>query len=227
MIFKQLGVRPVISKSISNSSKTLDTSKPNKPSDEKREHAIWDDNGLISVAGGKLTTYRLIALDTLQKAAPYLSMPSASFETTSHFEPMPKMPSLMALSSESKKRLLGRYGKHAQALVSLSNNESKNHVTKVESSGIAGVGSSLSKIATTDTLWAELIWACQSESVQHLDDLLLRRTRIGLLMGKAVVNIFEQVKQICQQHLNWDDLKWQSERLRYQDIIDRHYFLPK
>ena len=70
------GVRPVVSKQSvrkkrSESGQSIDLAKPAKPSDEKREHAVWDDSGLISVAGGKLTTYRLIAMDVLKKAAPY------------------------------------------------------------------------------------------------------------------------------------------------------------
>ena len=77
------GVRPVVSK---RSSEGKGVEQVNKPSDEKREHAIWDDRGLISVAGGKLTTYRLIARDVLQKAAGYLSLPVERFEQLSHFE---------------------------------------------------------------------------------------------------------------------------------------------
>jgi glycerol-3-phosphate dehydrogenase len=48
------GVRPVIG-----------TGKLN-PSEESRDHVIWEENGLITVTGGKLTTFRLIALDMLK-----------------------------------------------------------------------------------------------------------------------------------------------------------------
>ena len=34
--------------------------------------------------------------------------------------------------------------------------------------------------AGSNLLWAELCWACTHEDVRHLDDLLLRRTRLGL-----------------------------------------------
>jgi len=216
------GVRPVLSKTASKAAGTekLDTSKPNKPSDEKREHAIWDDNGLISVAGGKLTTYRLIALDVLQKAASYLSIPAEKLKNSSHFEAVNvkassslsnrSLSSFTELSSEAKKRLMGRHGLSAQSLI--------NQAIK------SSVG--LKKIASTETLLAELIWACQVESVQHLDDLLLRRTRIGLLLEDGALAVLDEVKQVCQQYLNWDDLKWQSERSRYLDIIQQHYSLP-
>ena len=55
------GVRPVI-----GSKKSKD------PSKERRDHVVWSDLGLITVSGGKLTTFRLIALDVIDMAAPLL-----------------------------------------------------------------------------------------------------------------------------------------------------------
>lgn len=203
------GVRPVVSK---HQDKTVDTNKPNKPSDEKREHAIWDDQGLISVAGGKLTTYRLIAMDVLQKASPYLARIDATDRNaTSHFKLPGKLKGFIELSSAIKQRLSGRYGSHAQGLISAAKD----------------TAFGLKKIATTDTLWAELIWSCQFEQIQHLDDLLLRRTRIGLLLDDGGQEAFEGIKAICQQYLKWDEVHWQTELERYQNIITKHYSLPE
>ena len=39
------------------------------PSKERRDHAVWHDEGLVTVSGGKLTTFRLIALDAIKAAA--------------------------------------------------------------------------------------------------------------------------------------------------------------
>jgi glycerol-3-phosphate dehydrogenase len=209
------GVRPVVS---NNQEKALDASKPNKPSDEKREHAVWDDQGLISVAGGKLTTYRLIALDVLKAAAPYLRVLSSELKQgergenkTSHFKPSFLPSSFIELSSELKKRLLGRYGHHTQILLSHAQSLDNNY----------------QKVGSTDTLWAELSWSCQHESIQHLDDLLLRRTRIGLLLAKGAEAEFCSIKDICQTYLAWDDVRWASELKRYQGIIKKHYSLPE
>ena len=115
------------------------------------------------------------------------------------------------LSSEAKKRLMGRHGSSAQSLI----NQAVDR----------GIG--LQKVASTETLLAELIWACQVESVHHLDDLLLRRTRIGLLLDNGALAVLDEVKQVCQQYLNWDDFKWTSERSRYLNIIQQHYSLPE
>ena len=43
--------------------------KRDDPSKERRDHAVWSDNGLVTVSGGKLTTFRLIALDAINAAA--------------------------------------------------------------------------------------------------------------------------------------------------------------
>lgn len=57
IISTMAGVRPIIA-----SGKGVD------PSKERRDHAVWGDNGVVTVSGGKLTTFRLIALDALMAA---------------------------------------------------------------------------------------------------------------------------------------------------------------
>ena len=54
------GLRPVIN-----------TGRPD-PSKESREHAIWDENGLLTVSGGKLTTFRTMARDALRAVRKHL-----------------------------------------------------------------------------------------------------------------------------------------------------------
>tara|TARA_R110001599_G_scaffold60259_1_gene167529 strand:- start:496 stop:2148 length:1653 start_codon:yes stop_codon:yes gene_type:complete len=210
------GVRPVVSKQSLKSGQKIDVDKPAKPSDEKREHAIWDDSGLISVAGGKLTTYRLIAMDVLKKAAPYLNIPESRLTKSSHFELAHKSDVLeskfsVSISVGTKRRLLGRYGEHSSLISELINTTPK----------------LADKVGTTDTLWAELVWACKSENVVHLDDLLLRRTRIGLLLDKGAEAFMSEIKLICQAQLHWDESKWQAELGRYRSIMQQHYSLPE
>jgi glycerol-3-phosphate dehydrogenase len=48
----------------------VDTGKTD-PSKESREHVLWNENGLITVTGGKLTTFRIMAHDTLRAARSY------------------------------------------------------------------------------------------------------------------------------------------------------------
>lgn len=209
------GVRPVVNK---HQDQTADTNKANKPSDEKREHAVWDDEGLISVAGGKLTTYRLIALDVLNRSVSYVPSLSVALNLsreenhkTSHFKAVTLVSDYIEISTEGKKRLLGRYGQHAESLMKHAQSLNNNY----------------QKVATTDTLWAELSWSCQHEMVQHLDDLLLRRTRLGLLLDSGAEAELIRVREICKQYLGWDEGKWGIELRRYQGIIKKHYSLPE
>ncbi len=203
------GVRPVVSKSMSVNQNNGES----KPSDEKREHAIWDDSGMISVAGGKLTTYRLIAMDVLRKAAPYLGFQPESFRQTSHFADVDDACyALKAFISDAQyKRLVGRYG------------EAVSHL----SAWIERDPSLADKIASTDTLWVELLWACENEAVVHLDDLLLRRTRLGILLENGAEEIFPEIKQRCGKLLAWDTSRWNEELVRYRAIIRRYYSLPE
>tara|TARA_R110001592_G_scaffold267611_1_gene533655 strand:+ start:4235 stop:5905 length:1671 start_codon:yes stop_codon:yes gene_type:complete len=208
------GVRPVVSKQRIKSGQSINLEKPAKPSDEKREHAIWDDSGLISVAGGKLTTYRLIAMDVLQKADPYLDLSTSQIKKTSHFEATQKTQAsevAIHLSVGTKRRLRGRHGDHVSYIYNL----------------IQTTPKLAEKVSTTDTLWAELVWACQSEHVVHLDDLLLRRTRIALLLDKGAEAVMEDIKVICQIHLHWDESKWQVELSDFHGIMQQHYSLPE
>ena len=80
----------------------------------------------------------------------------------------------------------------------------------------------------SNTIWAEIRFAARYEQVIHLDDLLLRRTRLGLILPNGAMTplISRRVKQICQQELGWDEQKWQQEADRYQALWQRYYYLP-
>jgi glycerol-3-phosphate dehydrogenase len=63
--------------------------------------------------------------------------------------------------------------------------------------------------------------------VLHLDDLLLRRTRLGILLPRGGLDHLARIRALCQPALQWDDAKWQTEVQRYQTIIDAHYRVPR
>jgi hypothetical protein len=72
----------------------------------------------------------------------------------------------------------------------------------------------------------ELRWAARSEGVCHLEDLLLRRTRLGHILPHGGENILPFVKQICLAELHWNESQWQQELADYQSLITRCYSLP-
>jgi glycerol-3-phosphate dehydrogenase len=61
--------------------------------------------------------------------------------------------------------------------------------------------------------------------VVHLDDLLLRRTRLGLILNNGGEAILDKVQVLCQQELNWTNKHWQEELIRYRNIWKNNYFV--
>lgn len=191
------GVRPVVA------SGALD------PSQEAREHALWVEQGLLTVAGGKLTTFRAIALQALRMAAPLLPHWRADLRKLPVFDAVPPLTgAAMRLDFDQRLRLLGRHGAQAQALCD------------------AAQDGELEIIAGTQTLWAQLRWGARMENVQHLDDLLLRRTRLGLLLAGGAQAVLPRARTICQQELGWSDARWEEEQARYLALWRCHYSLP-
>jgi glycerol-3-phosphate dehydrogenase len=190
------GVRPVV-----------DTGKAD-PSKEGRDHVVWLEDGLLTVTGGKLTTFRLIALDALKRAASLLPHWHAQLQTHPIFNESKALPPNIGLGAHQRERLQGRYGRHAMALA------------------YAAHPDELRAIAGTDTLWAELRWAARSEAVVHLEDLLLRRTRIGLLVRNGGAHLLPRIRTICQAELGWSDERWRAEQSSYLSLWRRHYSLP-
>lgn len=193
------GVRPVISKD-----------RRKDPSKEKRDHQVWVDQGLVSVSGGKLTTFRLIARDVLQAARPFLQGIPFNNNAEDVFQHSTLLPQDLNLQDQNRaQRLIGRYGNEAKTLLDTAPEQERR------------------LIAGTAFCLAEMRWSCRNEQIVHLDDLLLRRTRVGLLLKKGGEAIFDTVKTICQQELHWREAHWQQELQRYQQLWRRFYSLPE
>ena len=191
------GVRPVIG-----------TGKAD-PSKESRDHVVWEENGLLTVTGGKLTTFRLIALDALKAVRHRLSNLPPLDSNMPVLNPVKMdLPGAGNLTETARSRLLGRYAADAPALIA------------------AGGPGELEPIPGTQILWAELRWAGRAEGVLHLDDLLLRRVRLGLLLPQGGSAQFPQIRAICQQELGWDDARWDEEKTAYLALWHKCYSLP-
>ena len=180
------------------------------PSKEKRDHSVWLDHGLITVSGGKLTTFRLIALDVLRMCQQLIDFELDMADDTVFRTATPNDATFERLPSWLQHRLKGFYGKRLDALLVIAEPDEIDYVGE------------------TNTLWAELRYACRFEQVIHLDDLLLRRTRLGLLLAEGGLGeaFAPRIKAICQSELGWDEDKWQTEAERYRAIWHRFYFLP-
>jgi len=191
------GVRPVIG-----------AEKSKDPSKERRDHAVWSDNGLITVSGGKLTTFRLIALDALAAAKDNLPTAKEFVDDRVFSTPKISAQSLSPANHSWGQRLLGRYGEKAFDLANDSSLEDQQN------------------LGDTEFSLAECRWAVQHEAVEHLDDLLLRRTRLGMCLPNGGITLYPALKDIFLSNRSWDDERWQKEVNRYEKIWKNHYSLP-
>lgn len=190
------GLRPVV-----------DTGKTD-PSKESREHAIWDENGLLTVSGGKLTTFRIMARDALKAARKYLGHVAFDVNTPVLDSFPPETDTLFKdsnLHPAQQLRLLARYG--------------------IESASLFTAGCSHEFIPNTPYLWEELRQAARAEGVVHLDDLLLRRVRLGLLATNGGLDLLPRICTIVQPELGWDDDRWVKEANEYTELWKRAYGL--
>jgi glycerol-3-phosphate dehydrogenase len=186
----------------------VDTGKSN-PSKESREHVIWQEDGLVTVTGGKLTTFRVMAHDALRAIRHRL--PGHPHLNRKHrmLEDPPLEAMLDAnLDAPTCLRLLGRYGLHAPMVIA------------------TAASGELEPIGDTTALWAELRWAARSEAVLHLDDLLLRRQRLGIVAPQGGIPWLEKIRAITQSELGWDDQRWQQEADAYIQLWYQSYSLP-
>ncbi|HET8707743.1 MAG TPA: glycerol-3-phosphate dehydrogenase/oxidase [Pseudomonadales bacterium] len=177
------------------------------PSKESRDHLILNEKGLITVTGGKLTTFRPIALDTVKIIFQALGKPQ-----TPRWSPVFKTAEItswpFALPESTRQRLSGRFGR------------------VLESALRTATRADFERIGGTDTLWLELRMAAEDKSVVHLDDLLLRRTRLGNVLKEGGKELLPVIQRYVQPQLGWTSEQWQAEAQRYVALWQRNYSVP-
>ena len=178
------------------------------PSKESRAHAYWDEDGLVTIAGGKLTIFRIMAADVLNFCRSRLPLtPKFHHEAPCFIHP--HLEDVEQRSDPNWQMMAGRLGKDVNAF--FENSDPKD----------------LQPIEDIPELWAELPWAAKNEAVVHLDDLLLRRVRIGLLFPNGGLDHIPRIRSLVQQPLGWSDGIWKTELTRYQKIWHENYYLPQ
>lgn len=188
------GLRPVV-----------DTGNPD-PSKESREFVLWEENGLLTVTGGKLTTFRLMAQDALNAvrhrlpAMKRIIVPQRVLDRLPYDETVRR-----TFSPATRLRLLGRYGADTRAMLD------------------AAQEGELERIANLNALWVELRWAARAEGVVHLDDLLMRRVRVGLLLPRGGADCMARIRAIAQPELGWNNARWECEEKAYTELWQRCY----
>jgi glycerol-3-phosphate dehydrogenase len=165
-----------------------------------REHAVSTaDTGLISVAGGKYTTYRIMAKDAVDLAASRLEADVQRCRTDRlpllGADGFPECKARCAefarevgLPEKSVERLLDRYGSLVVELLAL--------IADRPDLGecLEGAGSYLR---------VEALYAATHEGALHLDDLLTRRTRISIETEDRGLRAAESICALVAETLAW------------------------
>jgi glycerol-3-phosphate dehydrogenase len=105
-------------------------------------------------------------------------------------------------------RLRARYGTEAPAVVA------------------AAHPADLKTVGDTCACWAELRWAARAEAVVHLDDALLRRARLGLILPHGALPWLDRIRAIVQPEASWSDTRWETEVAAYARLWRQGYCVP-
>ena len=173
------------------------------PGKESRTHALWQEDGLITITGGKYTTFRIMARQTVMAVL----MKIGKLPVIKLGRVFPKLPDIKApnINPEVLAYLKGRHGRETAEMIKT-----------------AGAGE-LERIGSLPNVWAELRWAAREEGVVHLADLLMRRVRIGMLLPNGAREHLERIRTITQAELDWNDKRWQQEVTAYLNTWQTYY----
>ncbi|MGI5132548.1 glycerol-3-phosphate dehydrogenase/oxidase [Pseudonocardia sp. CA-107938] len=199
------GLRPLLSGESESTSKL------------SREHAVAHTvPGLVVVAGGKYTTYRVMAKDAIDAAVHALDAkvpPSVTADV-----PLLGAEGFTALKNSRKvlaqtyglhvariDHLLGRYGSLVHEVLGL--------VAEDPTLGEPLAGAS-------DYLRAEIVYAASHEGARHLDDLLARRTRISIETFDRGLGAFEEAAKLVAPVLGWSQEQIEREVEHYRKRVE-------
>ncbi|MDT0394781.1 MULTISPECIES: glycerol-3-phosphate dehydrogenase/oxidase [Streptomyces] len=147
----------------------LDSTRPGtapRTADLSRRHAVLTSGeGVVTVVGGKLTTYRRMAEDAVDTAVRLRGLPAGPSVTAS-LPLVGAAPPHVLADLPAPRRLVGRYGTEAPAVHALGARDPRLGEPVLPGYPVTG---------------AELVWALRHEGALDEEDVLDRRTRIGLV----------------------------------------------
>lgn len=203
------GLRPLLTNRAKDSTDTATTKL-------SREHAVLPvAPGMVVVAGGKYTTYRVMAHDAVDAVIPFMGRDVPASVTaqlpllgaTGYRAMENRVPLLAAqwgLSEEYVTHLLGRYGSLAPEVVQL----------------IAEDPSWAEPLAGAPAyLRAEVAYAVRNEAALHVEDVLVRRTRVAMEYAHRGAESAAAVAEILGAELGWDGERIAQEAELYRTRV--------
>ncbi len=181
-----------------------------------RTHAVLESpSGLVTIVGGKLTTYRRMAQDTLDVLNrrdgslvlhPTQSLPlqgSAGWPASQR--DLEKKGAALGLSPKTLEHLGRNYGSEAHALLDL-----------------IIVDQSLAQLLIDDLPYirAEVVYACHHEMAMTPYDVLARRTSITLEDRQRGLGIVDEVATLMAKELQWSPEQQQSKVAAFRSAME-------
>ena len=181
-----------------------------------REHTVSTVRpGLTAIAGGKYTTYRVMARDLIDAAAADLPGPVPPSRTAriplvgaagfaERWAGRQRLAAASGLPVAQIERLLGRYGSAVDDLLELVRRRPR------LGQPVEGAGGYLG---------AEVVYACTHEGAVRLDDVLARRTRTAIEVRDRGLAAAPRAAALMAGELGWDEAWASLEVSRYRDAV--------
>ncbi|MFG7945801.1 MULTISPECIES: glycerol-3-phosphate dehydrogenase/oxidase [Streptomyces] len=182
-----------------------------------REHTVAHPvPGLVVIAGGKYTTYRVMAKDAVDEAVHGLDHNVADCVTEevrlagaegyhALWNGRARIAERAGLHVARVEHLLGRYGSMADEVLALIDEDPR-------------LGEPLP--AADDYLRAEIVYACTHEGARHLDDVLTRRTRISIETFDRGTLSARECAELMAPVLGWDAGQVDREVAHYEKRVE-------
>ncbi|MCZ7417148.1 MULTISPECIES: glycerol-3-phosphate dehydrogenase/oxidase [unclassified Streptomyces] len=182
-----------------------------------REHTVAHPvPGMVVIAGGKYTTYRVMAKDAVDEAVRGLDhrvadcctedVPLAGAEGYhARWNARARMAARAGLHVARVEHLLNRYGTLAEEILDLIAADPR-------------LGEPLP--AADDYLKAEVVYACSHEGARHLDDVLTRRTRISIETFDRGTRSARECAELMAEVLGWDAEHVEREVRHYEKRVE-------
>jgi len=187
-----------------------------RAADLSRTHVVLQEtNGMITIVGGKLTTYRRMAQDTIDVLAKRDGMPishatrnlllTGAIDWRDAKQEIEARSRQLGLAPEVVEHLEFNFGSHANAVLDLIDEDKS-------------LGERL--VPDLPYLRAEVVYACRAEMAMTLEDMLARRTRLILEDRARGVGIAPQVAALMARELGWSSDETDSQVEQYRALVN-------
>lgn len=181
-----------------------------RTADLSRRHTVTTSpHGVVTVTGGKLTTYRKMAQDTVDEVVTRLG------ESPRRRRCLTKSLRLMGATTKTRDpvtlaqphaRLLGRYGTASTEVLALA--DGRPDLLEPVVAGLPYIG-------------AEVVYAAREEMVGTLDDVLSRRTRAMIQRAQATMEAATAVANLIAPDMGWDQEEVGEQVTRFTEACQK------